>query len=309
MVLIGATTENPSFSVIGALQSRCRTCVLEPLAEEDIRGLVERALADNGRGLASLQPRVDEEAANLLVNFANGDARVALTALELAVTGTRPGEDGSRHVTEAAMKEAVAGRNVAYDKGGDEHFNLISALHKSIRGSDPQAALYWLARMIEGGADPLYIARRLVRMASEDIGLADPQALVQAVAARDAAHFLGYPECDAALAQCAVYLATAPKSNRIEVAIHAAKADVRGTRNEPVPLHLCNAPTGLMKELGYGAGYQYDHDAEDAFSGQDFLPPSLAERAYYEPGPFGFEKDIRRRLEWWARKRAERRGC
>jgi len=307
LTLIGATTENPSFEVNSALLSRCRTYVLEPLRDEHIGIIVDRALADAERGLGNFKAVLEPEARALLLNYANGDARTALNALELAVPAAPPSPDGARRLTAAILREALARRNIAYDYQGEEHYNLISALHKSLRGSDPQAALYWLARMIAGGADPLYIARRLVRFASEDIGLADPQALVQAVAAKDAVHFLGYPECDTALAQCAIYLATAPKSNRVYRAIGAAKADVAETRNEPVPLHIRNAPTRLMAELGYAKGYQYDHDAPDSFSGQCFLPPSLEGRAYYEPGPYGFEKDVRKRLEYWERLRQKRR--
>ena len=307
IILIGATTENPSFEVNSALLSRARVYTLSRLGDEHIKTLLERALADAERGLANLKPTIDEAALERLVNHANGDARSALNAIELAVLTTPAGTDGTRHVTVETAMEALSGRVALYDKSGEEHYNIMSALHKSLRGSDPQAALYWLARMIESGEDPLYIARRMVRFASEDVGLADPQALVQAIAARDAVHFLGMPEGDAALAQCAVYLATAPKSNRVYAAINAAKADVQNSRNDPVPLHIRNAPTRLMKGLGYGSGYQYDPDAEDGFSGQTYLPDSLQGRTYYDPGPYGFEKDIRRRIDWWEKLRAERR--
>jgi len=306
VILIGATTENPSFEVNSALLSRCKTLVLEALSDEQIGLVIDRALADDERGLASWHGQLDDDARTYLIQYANGDARTSLNALELAVTGA-PEENGVRQVSLAMMKEAISSRNVAYDNGGEEHYNLISALHKSLRGSDAQAALYWLARMIEGGADPLYICRRLVRFASEDIGLADPQALTQAIAARDAVHFLGYPECDCALAQCVLYLATAPKSNRAYMAIKAAKRDVAETRNDPVPLHIRNAPTKLMSELGYNKGYQYDHDAEDGFSGQTFLPESLQGSVYYEPGIYGFEKDIQKRLDYFDRLRQKRR--
>jgi putative ATPase len=308
IVLIGATTENPSFEVNSALLSRCRVYTLNALADEHVGALVDRALEDAERGLAGWHPALAPPARALLVNYANGDARVALTALEVAVTGTPPGSDGRRSVDEEVIREALTSRVVQYDKAGEEHYNLISALHKSLRGSDPQAGLYWLARMIEGGADPLYIARRLVRFASEDVGLADPRALEQAMAARDAVHFLGFPEGDTALAQLVVYLATAPKSNRIYAAIQAARRDVHETRNEPVPLHIRNAPTDLMGELGYGKGYRYDHDEPGAFSGQSYLPESLQGERYYEPGDFGFEKEIRKRIEYWSRLRRERRG-
>lgn len=303
IILIGATTENPSFEVIGPLLSRCRTYVLHPLSDEEIGLIIDRALHDP-RAFEIPGLTLAPDARELLINYANGDARTALNALELAVVGLPPGETG---ISRSLIQEALMGRRLAYDKGGEEHYNLISALHKSLRGSDPQAALYWLARMMEGGADPLYIARRLVRFASEDIGLADPNALVQAIAAKDAVHFLGYPECDTALAQCVIYLATAPKSNRTYLAILAAKKDVFETRNEPVPLSIRNAPTALMRELGYGRGYRYDHEEKDAFSGQEFLPPPLQNRRYYEPGPYGFEKEIQKRLDYWDRLRQERR--
>ena len=307
ITLIGATTENPSFEVNGALLSRSRTYVLKALMDDNIAGIVDAALHDRERGLGKEAIILAPDAASLLVNYANGDARTALNALETAVAGTPVARDGVKTITAEIMREALTQRRVAYDNKGEEYYNLISALHKSLRGSDPQAGLYWLARMLEGGADPLYIARRLVRFASEDVGLADPNALVQAVAAKDAVHFLGMPECSNALAQLVLYLATAPKSNRLYVAYADAMADVRDTRNEPVPLHIRNAPTKLMKELGYGKGYQYDHDAKDGFSGQSFLPDSLQGKSYYDPGPFGFEKDIRRRMEYWDKLRGERR--
>ncbi len=307
ITLIGATTENPSFEVNGALLSRCRTYVLKALADDDIAAIVERAIADPDRGLGKESIILSPEAKDLLVNYANGDARTALNALETAAAGSQTVEDGTKPISLETMREALTQRRVAYDNKGEEYYNLISALHKSLRGSDPQAGLYWLARMLEGGAEPLYIARRLVRFASEDIGLADPQALVQAIAAKHAVHFLGMPECNTALAQLVVYLATAPKSNRIYTGYAEARADVEGTRNEPVPIHIRNAPTKLMKDLGYGKEYQYDHDAPDGFSGQDFLPDSLQGKVYYKPGQFGFEKDIQRRIEYWNSLRAERR--
>ncbi len=307
ITLIGATTENPSFEVNGALLSRCRTYVLKALADDDIAAIVERAIADPDRWLGKESIILSPEAKDLLVNYANGDARTALNALETAAAGSQTVEDGTKPISLETMREALTQRRVAYDNKGEEYYNLISALHKSLRGSDPQAGLYWLARMLEGGAEPLYIARRLVRFASEDIGLADPQALVQAIAAKDAVHFLGMPECNTALAQLVVYLATAPKSNRIYTGYAQARADVEGTRNEPVPIHIRNAPTKLMKDLGYGKEYQYDHDAPDGFSGQDFLPDSLQGKVYYQPGQFGFEKDIQRRIDYWNSLRAERR--
>ncbi len=307
ITLIGATTENPSFEVNGALLSRSRTYVLKALTDDNIRTIVLAALHDRERGLGGEKIDLLEEALELLVNYANGDARTALNALETAAAGAAENEDGVKTVTQQVMREALTQRRVAFDNKGEEWYNLISALHKSLRGSDPQAGLYWLARMIEGGADPLYIARRLVRFASEDVGLADPNALAQAVAAKDAVHFLGLPECNVALAQIVVYLATAPKSNRLYKAYSAAAADVQETRNDPVPLHIRNAPTKLMKELGYGKNYQYDHDAKDGISGQTFLPESLEGKIYYEPGPYGFEKDIKRRIDYWDTLRRQRR--
>lgn len=305
ITLIGATTENPSFEVNGALLSRCRTYVLKALSDDDIGNIVDAALTDGERGLGSEKMALSADARELLVNYANGDARTALNALETAVAGAKGDTDV---VSVELMREAITQRRVAFDNKGEEWYNLISALHKSLRGSDPQAGLYWLCRMLEGGADPLYIVRRLVRFASEDIGLADPNALLQAVAVKDAVHFLGMPECNTALAQLVVYLATAPKSNRIYVAYKNAGTDVADTRNEPVPLHIRNAPTKLMKQLGYGKDYQYDHDAPNGFSGQDFLPESLQGKVYYEPGEFGFEKDVRRRIEYWNGLRSKRKS-
>ncbi|MFN3337205.1 MAG: replication-associated recombination protein A, partial [Thermomicrobium sp.] len=291
IVLIGATTENPSFQVNAPLLSRCRVVVLEPLSDEAIRALVDRALADRERGLGGLNLRIEPAALELLVNLANGDARMALNTLELAATGVRNGIITADIVRRAAMRRASV-----YDRAGDAHYDAISALHKSIRGSDPDAALYWLARMLENGEDPLYIARRLVRAASEDIGLADPQALVVAVAAQQAVHFVGMPEGALALAEAAVYLALAPKSNAVYRAYEAACRDVAETRNDPVPLHLRNAPTKLLRELGWGAGYQYPHDEPDAIGRQEYLPPRLRGRRYYQPTERGWESRLRERL-------------
>lgn len=299
IILIGATTENPSFAVNGALLSRCRVYTLNALSDENIATIIENALSDNERGLGKFNAVVAEKARAYLINYANGDARVALGALEMAVLGTSPNVEARREINEKIIREAITARNVAYDKNGDEHYNLISALHKSVRGSDPQAALYWLARMLAGGADPLYLARRLVRMASEDIGLADNNALTLALAAKDATHFLGMPECNTALAQCTVYLATAPKSNKIYTALHAVETAVQKTCNDPVPLHIRNAPTKLMKALDYGKNYQYDHDCENSFSGQDHLPETIAGSIFYTPGIYGFEKEIKKRLDYW----------
>jgi len=299
VILIGATTENPSFEVNSALLSRSRVLVLDALSETDIRTICERAVEDRDRGLGAVDIVVDEEALELLAHAADGDARGALSALEIAASIA----GGSGHITREVAAEALPRRYARYDKSGEEHYNLISALHKAVRGSDPDAALYWLARMLDGGEDPLYIARRLVRMATEDIGLADPRALSLAIAARDAYHFLGSPEGELALAEAAVYLATAPKSNRIYEAFGRAWRLARETPAEPAPLHIRNAPTRLMKDLGYGKGYKYDHAEPDAHAGQEYLPDSLADQRFYEPSGRGFEAEIAKRLEYWKAKR------
>ncbi len=293
--LIGATTENPSFEVIGALLSRSRVFVLQPLAPEDLQVILRRAVVDEERGLGKLRLAVDDDALRTLAVEADGDARRALNSLEAAATLV--GEAGK--VTSGVAREAMQLRFARYDKGGEEHYNVISALHKAVRGSDPQGALYWLARMLNGGDDPLYIARRLVRMAIEDIGLADPNALHVAIAARDAYHFLGSPEGDLALAEAAVYLATAPKSNRLYLAMGEALDAARNTPAEPVPLHIRNAPTGLMKDLGYGRDYKYAFESEQHYLPQEYLPEKLAGRQFYEPSEFGYEKRIAERLAWW----------
>ena len=327
LTLIGATTENPSFELNGALLSRLRVFVLQPLSPDDITGLVTRALADADRGLGALNVQIDDDALEILARESDGDARRALTVLEAAVVllqervkvdgrGSKVDDDGQmvdgsgsqvddrastiHHLPSTIIIEALQRRFAQYDKSGEGHFNTISAYHKALRGSDPQGALYWLARMIEGGEDPMYIARRTVRFASEDVGLADPRALQIAIAARDAYHFLGSPEGELALAEAAVYLATAPKSNRVYAAWAAALAAARETPAAQVPLHIRNAPTKLMKELGYGAGYQYAHAVPEGYTPQDYLPDEIADRTFYEPTAFGFEKDIAKRLEWWA---------
>lgn len=302
LVLVGATTENPSFEVNPALRSRCRVLTLEPLGDDAVAALLHTALADAERGLGG-RVILDDDVADAIARVTDGDARAALTLLEMAADATDHGAAISLRTV-----GGVAQKSVRYDKDGEEHYNLVSALHKSIRGSDPDAALHWLARMLEGGADLLYVARRLVRIATEDVGNADPQALSLAVAAKESAHFLGRPEGELALAQAAVYLAVAPKSNAIETAYLAAQADVREGRTEPVPLHLRNAPTKLMKELGYGKGYRYDHDEPDAYSGQPFLPEPMAGRRYYDPPERGFEREVRKRLAWFERRRRELRG-
>ena len=296
VTLIGATTENPSFELTGALLSRCRVFVLEPLTPEHIRTVVQRAVADKDRGLGSLGLTLDDEALALLAREADGDARRALQALEAAAEYLH----GSGRITSAVIADALQKRFAKYDKGGEEHYNVISALHKAVRGSDVEGSLYWLARMLAGGEDPLYVARRLVRIAAEDVGLADPRALSLALAAKDAYHFLGTPEGELALAEAVVYLATAPKSNRVYAAFGQAMEAAREHPAEPVPLHIRNAPTGLMKELGYGAGYQYAHDSEHGYLPQEYLPQVLRGRTWYEPTDFGFEKDIKKRMEWWA---------
>ncbi len=304
VTLIGATTENPSFELNGALLSRTRVVVLEPLAPSDIAQLMHRALADQENGLASLGLTVAPDAIDWLAEQADGDARRALTALEVAAQHVGVGGN----LTKELFGQALQHRIPRYDKNREEHYNLISAYHKALRGSDPHAALYWLARMIEGGEDPMYIARRTIRFASEDVGLADPQALTLAIAARDAYHTLGSPEGDLALAEAAVYLATAPKSNRVNEAWSAALALAREHPAEPVPLHIRNAPTPLMKELGYGKGYEYAHAVPEAYIPQDYLPESLRATALYKPGPFGFEKEIAKRIAWWADLRERMEG-
>jgi len=295
VTLIGATTENPSFELNAALLSRARVYVLEPLTAAEVMVVVDRALGDKDRGLGNLQLSMTEEGRGALAEASDGDARRALSVLEACAQ--QVGLGGTIGVPE--IQEALARRLPTYDKSGEGHYNLISALHKAIRGSDPQATLYWLARMCEGGEDRLFLARRLVRMAVEDIGLADPNALQVALAAKESFHFLGSPEGELALAQAAVYLATAPKSNRVYAAWSAAMRAAAETPAAPVPLHIRNAPTKLMKELDYGKGYAYAHDDPSGYIPQEYFPEAVKDRVYYEPGEFGFEKKIRERLEWW----------
>jgi putative ATPase len=294
VILIGATTENPSFEVISALLSRCRVFVLRALTDEDIAALIRRAAGREGF-------RIEDEPLRAIAGIANGDARAALNILELAAQATPHGESISNDTIEQAAQ-----RQLLYDKSGEEHFNIISALHKSLRNSDADAALYWLARMLESGEDPLYVARRLVRFASEDVGLADTHALRVALDAKEAFEFIGLPEGKLALAECVVYLAAAPKSNSIYSAYSAAAEDVANTRNEPVPLHLRNAPTRLMKEIGYGKGYKYAHRFKDKVADMDCLPDSLKGRRYFEGQEIGEEAEIRRRLDDSAHKRGRR---
>ncbi len=299
--LIGATTENPSFEVISALLSRCRVYVLQPLTEEQIVALLRRALTDKERGLGDLGLEADDDALQKIAAYSSGDARSAYNALEVAATLARdddqPAQKAPPRITEAIATDALQKRVLMYDKAGEEHYNLISALHKSVRNSDPDAALYWLARMLEAGEDGLYIARRVVRMASEDIGLADPGALGITLAARDAYDFLGMPEGNLALAQAVVYLCAAPKSNALETAYAAVQQDVEQTAQDSVPLHLRNAPTGLMKNLGYGKGYQYAHTLDEKVADMQCLPDKLKDRVYYHPTDEGIEKRIKARLE------------
>jgi putative ATPase len=300
VTFIGATTENPSFEVIAPLLSRCRVFRLNLLSDEEIKLIVKRALKDEERGLGRFQIGMSQEALDHLVTASNGDARVALNALEMAVFAALPDDEGLRSIDLSAIEEALQHRALLYDKSGDQHYDLISALHKSLRGSDPDAALYWLGRMLEAGEDPLYIARRLVRFASEDVGMADPQALMVAVAGQQAVHFVGLPEGNLALAQAVVYLAAAPKSNSLYQAYSRVKQDIQHGRNEPVPLHLRNPVTGLMRETGYGQGYKYAHDYPDHFVKQQNLPPSLQGKRYYLPGAQGYEKEVADRLrKWW----------
>jgi putative ATPase len=308
ITLIGATTENPSFEVNAALLSRSRVFVLNALTDEDIATILDRSVSDPERGLGRQQVVLEPEAKAALIRFANGDARVAINGLEAAVALVRP-KQGRRLITAAAVEEAVQRKNLLYDRAGEEHYNIISALHKSLRGSDPDASLYWLGRMLEAGEDPLYVARRLVRFASEDIGMADPNALVQAMAAQQAAHFIGMPEANLALAQCVVYLASAPKSNALYAAYSGVQEDVERTRADPVPLHLRNAPTPLMRRIGYGKGYKYAHDYEEAQVEQQNLPDAIKDRTYYHPSDRGYEKTVKERLDAFeqAKKRTTRK--
>jgi len=301
LTLIGATTENPSFEVNAALLSRCRVYVLQPLSEDDIVTILERALSDPARGLGGTGASAGADALRLIARLSDGDARGALNILELAVTLN------AGAVTEGAIRDAVQKKALLYDKSGEEHYNLISALHKSLRDSDPDGALYWLGRMLEAGEDALYVARRLVRFASEDVGNADPQALRLALDAKEAYHFLGSPEGELALAQAALYLALAPKSNAVYVAWNQVRQDIQDKPAEPVPLHLRNAPTGLMANQGYGKGYQYAHDSAGARVSQEHLPAALRGRVYYRPVDRGLEKELAARLEAWRTWREQQR--
>jgi len=297
ITFIGATTENPSFEVISPLLSRTKVYILEPLTTPQIAELLRRALTDPVHGLAKERLVATDDVLFRIASCANGDARAAYNTLELAARTAKPEPDGTRPITSELLEDILQRKLLRYDKSGEEHFNLISALHKSVRNSDPDAALYWLARMIESGEDPLYLARRMVRMASEDIGLAEPAALAVTLAAKDAFDFIGPPEGYLALAQAAVYLSLAPKSNALYTAYGQVLEDVHRTEAEPVPLHLRNAPTGLMKAAGYGEGYQYAHDAEEKVTNMQCLPGNLAGRSYYTPTDQGFELRLRQRLD------------
>jgi putative ATPase len=300
IVLIGATTENPSFEVNAALLSRSKVFVLRALTQDEVATILRRALSDPDRGLGGQAVELEPGVLDAMARYANGDARVALNLLELAVASAPAADSGgARRVDLDRVRQAIQRRTLLYDKAGEEHYNLISALHKSMRNSDPDASVYWLARMVEAGEDPLYIARRLIRFASEDVGNADPQALSVTVAAKDAVHFIGMPEGNTALAQAVIYLATAPKSNATYQAYEGAAEDAHRDVAEPVPLHLRNAPTKLMKELDYGKGYRYAHSEQDAIADMDCLPPALSGRKYYDPTDRGFEREIKQRLERW----------
>ncbi|MBR5344911.1 MAG: replication-associated recombination protein A [Clostridia bacterium] len=296
IILIGATTENPSFEINAALLSRCKVFILRQLTEDDLLALLKQAL-ESPKGFGGQRIEITEDQLRAIARFANGDARTALNTLEMAVLNGEIGSDGSVTVTDVVLADCMNRRSLLYDKSGEEHYNLISALHKSMRNSDPDAAVYWLCRMLDGGEEPLYIARRLVRFASEDVGMADSQALPLAISVYQACHYLGMPECDVHLTHAVVYLSMAPKSNALYVACGEAKDDIRERPAEPVPLQIRNAPTALMKQAGYGAGYQYAHDTEEKLTRMTCLPDSLQGRRYYQPTDQGQEEKVRERLE------------
>lgn len=306
IILVGATTENPSFEVIPALLSRCRVFILKPLGTETLCTIIQRAMNHEQRGLGKSVDGIDVDARMFLAETCAGDARMVLNTLEFAAQLCEPDpETGQAVISLEQISEALQTKPADYDKSGENHFNLISAFQKSVRGSDPQAALYWMSRMMNGGEDPLYIARRMIRIASEDVGLADPNALPLAIAAVNTYKMLGSPEGDLALAEAVIYLATAPKSNTVESAWDAAMARAKETAAEPVPMHIRNAPTRLMKEAGYGHGYVYDHEAPGGYAGQEFLPEKLVGETYYQPREIGFEREIHKRLEWWRKRKEE----
>lgn len=297
ITLIGSTTENPSFSINSALLSRCSVYKLKQLTDKDLENIIDSTLEKLKTN--TYQVIIDKEAKKLLINYSNGDARNVLNVLETSVSVVAGKIKNCDIITKEIIKEILSTRKFSYDKNGEEHYNLLSALQKSIRGSDVNAAIYWLARMLESGADPLVITRRLVVISSEDVGLADPDALVQAISTQQAVSFLGYPECRIAMSQLVIYLASAPKSNSAYKAISNASEDVLEAKNEPIPLNICNAPTKFMKNLGYGKDYKYDHEYKYNYSGQKFLPDSLEGKTYYTPGKFGFEKEIKKRIDFW----------
>ncbi len=303
IILIGATTENPSFEVVAPLLSRTKVLVLKSLQDDQIRQIIQRALTDTTRGLGLLQIHVDENVMQQIIDYCQGDARVALNTLEMSMMMATTDEEGVRIITHDAVEQAIQKKMLLYDKAGEEHYNLISALHKSMRSSDADASLYWLARMLEAGEDPLYIARRLIRFASEDVGLADPRALEITLAAKDAFHFIGLPEGKLALAQAVVYLAVAPKSNALYEAYSRAEQIINQTGSLPVPMHIRNAPTRLMKNLGYGKNYKYDHQYDDAVSDQQCLPEEIKTKKVYTPSSRGFEKTVHERMEYIKRKK------
>jgi len=307
IVLIGATTENPSFEVNGALLSRCKVFMLQALSTENLMSLLHRALEDE-RGLADMKINIDDDALEAIARFSNGDARSCLSTLEMVVLNAEVDDDGTSQVTEETLEQCISRKSLLYDKTGEEHYNLISALHKSMRNSDPDAAVYWLARMLEAGEDPLYIMRRVVRFAAEDIGLADPHALEIAVAAYQACHFIGMPECNVHATEAVIYCSITPKSNAMEVAYLSARKDALEHLAEPVPMNIRNAPTKLMKDMGYGEGYVYAHDTKDKLSSMQCLPDSLVGREYYRPTDQGNESRFKERLEQikdWKRKHSE----
>ena len=308
IILIGATTENPSFEVISPLLSRTKVFTLYSLTEEEIEVILNRGLMDKERGLGKYPTVIEPDVIKRICQMANGDARIGLNTLEMIVLTSPPDPKGIRHIKKKALEEVLQRKSFLYDKSGEEHYNIISALHKSLRGSDPDAALYWLGRMLEAGEDPLYIARRMIRFASEDIGNADPQALQVAVSAMQAFHFIGLPEGDLSLAQAAVYLATAPKSNAIYTAYQEVRKDIRELENMPVPLHIRNPVTSLMKDIGYGKDYKYPHDYSDHFVEEEYLPENIRGKVYYHPTEQGFEREIKKRLEYWRRKKREKGG-
>ena len=311
IILVGATTENPSFEINSALLSRCKVFVLKSLEEKDLERLLRFAIR-SPKGFGNSKVEIQDAQIRAIARFANGDARTALNTLEMAVLNGSIDRSGTVHVEEEVLAQCMNRRSLLYDKNGEEHYNLISALHKSMRNSDPDAAVYWMCRMLDGGEDPLYIARRLVRFASEDVGMADSAALQVAVAAYQACHFLGMPECDVHLTHAAVYLSMAPKSNALYRACESCKKDIRELPAEPVPLQICNAPTSLMKDLNYGKGYVYAHDTAEKLSPMECLPPSLAGRRYYQPTEQGREKAVKERLEqilaWKREKRKKGSG-